>query len=64
VNFSAFKNFRITEQQRVQFRFEAFNFFNHANFRIPIANIANVNYGNILEAADPRVLQLGLKYEF
>jgi hypothetical protein len=64
VNFSTFKNFRATERFKVQFRFEAFNFFNRANFRNPIANTNSVNNGQLLGAADPRVIQLGLKLLF
>jgi hypothetical protein len=33
VDFSLFKNFRLTETMRLQFRTEAFNLPNHANFR-------------------------------
>jgi hypothetical protein len=64
VNFSTFKNFRATERFTVQFRFEAFNFFNRANFGNPNATVNNANIGRILSAADPRVLQLGLKLLF
>jgi hypothetical protein len=64
VNFSTFKNFRVTERFKVQFRFEGFNIFNHANFALPTPGVNNVNYGHILGAADPRVLQLGLKLLF
>ena len=61
VNFSAFKNFPVTERARLQFRFEGFNFFNRANFGNPNATVNNINYGRILGAGDPRVLQFGLK---
>ena len=64
VNFSTFKNFRATEKLKVQFRFEAFNLFNRANFGAPSSGVNNVNFGRILSAADPRVLQLGLKLLF
>ena len=64
VNFSTFKNFRARERLTFQFRFEAFNFFNHANFNLPNAAVGGVNNGHILGAADPRVIQLGLKILF
>jgi len=64
VNFSAFKNFRMTERYNLQFRFEGFNVLNRANFELPTANTNNVNYGRILGAFDPRVIQLGLKLLF
>lgn len=64
VNFSSFKNFRATERWSVQFRFEAFNFFNRPNFSNPQAGVGGVTFGQILGAADPRVLQMGLKLLF
>jgi hypothetical protein len=64
VNFSAFKNFALTEKLRFQFRCEAFNFFNRANFLRPNATVSNVNYGRILAAQDPRVIQFGAKLTF
>jgi hypothetical protein len=64
VNFSAFKNFPLTEKLRFQFRFEAFNFFNRANFYKPNSTVSNVNYGRILAARDPRVIQFGAKLAF
>ena len=35
LDFSLLRNFRITEETRVEFRFEAFNLTNHTNFRLP-----------------------------
>lgn len=64
INFSTFKNFKATERFTVQYRFEAFNLFNRANFDPPNGAIGGVNYGRILSADDPRVLQMGLKLLF
>jgi len=60
-----FKNFPIGTRARFQFRLEAFNVFNRVNYNNPNSTItANVNFGKILGAADPRVLQLGFKFIF
>jgi hypothetical protein len=64
LNFSTFKNFRASERFTVQYRFEAFNLFNHANFDPPNGGVGGVNFGRILGADDPRVLQMGLKLLF
>ncbi|MEO7651628.1 MAG: hypothetical protein ABIZ80_14275, partial [Bryobacteraceae bacterium] len=61
VDFSAAKNFRITEKLNLQFRSEFFNIFNHTNFGVPIGNRTNANFGQILTAAGARDIQFGLK---
>jgi hypothetical protein len=57
------------ESQRVDFRAEAFNIFNHANFRNPDNKITDPTFGQILQTArgsagDPRILQFALRYSF
>jgi len=52
------------ESQRIDFRTEAFNLFNHANFLNPDAKISDTAYGKIQSAQDPRILQFALKYVF
>ena len=64
VDLSLFKNFAVTERARVQFRAEAFNMLNHPNFMLPENDLASPEFGQILQAAPPRLLQLALKFIF
>jgi hypothetical protein len=68
VDFSLFKNFSITEAIRIEFRAEAFNAFNHANFQNPSASISPASVGSFGRSfgtvTDPRELQLALKFYF
>ncbi len=61
---SLFKNFAITESSHVQFRAEAFNLLNHPNFMLPENDLASPEFGQILQAAPPRLLQMALKFVF
>ncbi len=58
------KNFNFTESKIVEFRAEAFNIFNHAQFQNPQGSIDSVTFGQVTAANDPRILQLGLKFHF
>ena len=58
------KNFRISEGTKLQFRTEFFNAWNQVNFGAPEARLANRNFGRILSAGSPRILQFALKYMF
>jgi hypothetical protein len=65
VDASLFKSFIFTERFRLQFRAEAFNIENRANFSNPNSTVsAGVTFGTITAAADPRVLQFALKMFF
>ncbi|MBV9154985.1 MAG: hypothetical protein JO097_01895, partial [Acidobacteriaceae bacterium] len=64
VDVSLFKNFAISESKRVQFRAEAFNVLNHPNFALPENDLASPEFGQILQAAPPRLLQLAVKFLF
>ena len=66
INFdmSLLKNHRWGERFNVQFRFEAFNFFNRAQFNEPGRALGAANFGVISSAGDPRSLQFGLKFAF
>jgi hypothetical protein len=64
VDLSLLKNHRWGESYNVQFRFEAFNLFNRANFQEPGRALGAPGFGVISAARDARILQLGLKFEF
>jgi hypothetical protein len=64
VDASLFKTFDVTERARLQFRAEVFNLLNHANFGLPDNDLASPNFGRVLEAGPPRLLQFGLKLLF
>jgi hypothetical protein len=64
-DFALAKNFRMTDRARLQFRWETFNLFNRTNFNNPNATVtAGANFGKILGAGDPRVMQFGLRFTF
>lgn len=58
------KNLRFGETFRLQFRGEAFNVFNHTNFRALSTNVTSGNFGAVTTVRDPRTLQLGIKAYF
>ncbi|HSR06591.1 MAG TPA: TonB-dependent receptor [Bryobacteraceae bacterium] len=61
------RNFRVSEAKALQFRLETFNTFNHAQFFGPVAVNGDVNsklFGQVVQAAPPRLVQLALKFTF
>ena len=61
------KKIRLTEAKSLQFRVEAFNIFNHAQFFGPQAvdgNIDSSTFGQVINAAPPRLMQVGAKFIF
>ena len=65
LDFSLFKNFRITERFQLQFRAESFNLTNTPVFSAPGASINGSNVGVITgQSNTPRNIQLGLKLLF
>ena len=72
---SLFRRFPIKEHVGLEFRAEAFNLPNHLNPYNPGANapglatqntnvLSSVNFGKLLNARDPRIIQLALKFVF
>jgi len=61
------KNLHLTESKSLQFRVEAFDVTNHAQFYGAAAvngNISSPSFGRVVSAADPRLLQLAVKFYF
>jgi Carboxypeptidase regulatory-like domain len=66
-NLSLLKDTQITERTQLQFRAEAFNVFNHAQFNNPAGSINNTGtggFGYVTSARDPRIMQVALKLVF
>jgi hypothetical protein len=64
VDMSLLKSIPLDERARLQFRAEWFNIANHANFGLPDNDLASPNFGRVLEAGPPRLMQFGLKLVF
>lgn len=64
IDLSLLKGFRFNESKQVQFRAECFNVANHANFSLPVTDLASQSFGRILEAGPSRLFQFGLKFLF
>jgi hypothetical protein len=61
------KSVSLTESKSLQFRFEAFNVFNHAQFFGPQSvdgNISSSTFGRVVSADSARLVQLGAKFLF
>jgi hypothetical protein len=61
------KELAVSEGKALQFRVEAFNVFNHAQFFGPASvngNISSANFGQVVNATDPRLVQLAAKFIF
>ncbi|HYR43833.1 MAG TPA: TonB-dependent receptor [Terriglobia bacterium] len=75
-NMGLTRSFAIKEKQSLQLRAEVFNVANHVNYcaapsqgivpaiRCPDDNLNSPTFGRILSSADPRIMQMALKYLF
>jgi hypothetical protein len=64
VDFTMTKNIHFRESLGLQIRAEAFNIFNHTNFRQLSTNVTVATFGQVTTVRDPRTLQLGIKFLF
>jgi hypothetical protein len=58
------KDTPLTETKTLEFRFEAFNIFNHAQFQNPGGTLGTTSFGFVTAANDPRLMQVALKLRF
>jgi hypothetical protein len=61
------KNLRLTESKSLEIRAEAFNVFNHAQFFGPASVngvVEDSNFGSLVSAAAPRLMQVAAKFHF
>jgi hypothetical protein len=61
---AAIKNFHLTERLPAQLRGEFFNVFNNVNFNNPDGTVTDSNFGRILSAGSPRIIQVAMKLSF
>ena len=64
MDLSLVRSFQFLKTQRLEARVEAFNALNWFRWGNPITAINNANFGRILTAGDPRVMQFAVKYHF
>ena len=58
------KVLNVTNRIGLQARAEFFNIFNNVNFNAPNSNVSSAQFGRIITALDPRILQFGVKLLF
>jgi hypothetical protein len=58
------RRFALGEWIRLEARFEAFNAINHTNFNNPTTTLNSSNFGKLLGAGDPRILQFAVKVHY
>jgi len=63
LDFNLAKDIPLGERVTAQFRAEFFNAFNHSNFGVPGVTIG-AGFGQIVSAADARIIQFALKLRF
>jgi outer membrane receptor protein involved in Fe transport len=64
LDFALFKRFAFGERWQLQYRWEMFNAFNHANLGQPRSNINAARPGQIDTTSSPRIMQMGLRVTF
>ncbi|NDJ10396.1 MAG: hypothetical protein EBY17_04290 [Acidobacteriia bacterium] len=64
VDITLARTIRIREKLSAQLRVEFFNLANHPNYNIVGRIINQPNFGSVLNQLDPRVIQLGVKFNY
>jgi hypothetical protein len=64
-DFAILKTISLSETRRIDFRAEFFNIFNHTQFFTPDGNTSDGSqFGQVVQARDPRLVQFALKFFF
>jgi hypothetical protein len=63
-NVAVHKNWKLGEGAQIQFRWEAFNAFNRANFNNPTTNIQSGDFGLVTTAQAGRSMLFGLRLDY
>ncbi len=58
------RTFALWAERTLEARLEAFNVFNRLQPGDPVVNFASTNFGKIVTAEDPRILQFAVKFTF
>jgi hypothetical protein len=64
VDVALVRTFTLRGEVRLQVRAESFNVANHPNFGLPVADLNSANFGRILSAGPPRLMQFAAKLIF
>jgi hypothetical protein len=72
IDLSLVRSFRFNGNHRIEARIESFNAFNWFQWSgdparpntAPVNNFNNVDFGRIVSAGDPRIMQFAIKYQF
>jgi hypothetical protein len=59
-----YKDFRVTERNKLEFRAEFFNVCNHTNFSGVSTSFGSGSFGQVTSALDPRIMEFALRWEF
>jgi hypothetical protein len=61
---SAVRSIELGRETRLELRIESFNVTNAVNLVLPVADLNSANFGRILSAGPPRLMQFGVKLIF
>ena len=64
IDLGIFKQLALHDRHTLQFRTELFNATNRTTLGTPVTNLQDRNFGRILNAGSPRVIQFALRYSF
>ena len=64
IDLSLVRNIQLSQGTRLELRLESFNVTNFTNLGLPVADLNSANFGRILSAGPPRLMQFGVKFVF